>query len=384
MKRPSDLPEKIKTITWDEANRNLLNVPTTWLEPKEEDVEIFNQAYFATKDYPDFLRTRSGGISKNPLHFRYYQRILDIGKASVGLYVVEPQRCYKLVFRRAYKSESEGDELNLSGGVAFGMFRRRLKRASGRDLLAENAIANGKEIKKTIPAPDIRLNQKFKDVAVENAFHVDINSAYMSGICKKFGDLGDGVFREVVEDIYEHRHDGTPSTRYNKSIFNCAQGFMQSRWCILPVGEDGKKYGYALSHFSKAGIEDCKKRLSEIIKLYEDLGCELVGTNTDGAWMVPSSPEEFDIEKLRDVPGYGNRLGEFRIDHWNCLLRFRSVGAYEYIENGLYNPVVRGRTRLDFIKPRTEWEWGDIYQEDAKPIRYAFTKEYGIELIEED
>lgn len=380
MKLPSEALERIRTIQWDEADRNLLNIPTTWLEPKQDDVELFNALYYSTMAYPDLQMTQSGGISKNCLKFRYYQRVIDIEPGSIGLYVVEPDQCYKLVFRDAYLKESEGDDQALSGGFAFGMFRRRLTKAAGRDILAENAICNGKEVKKTIPAPDIRMNAEFKDVIVKHAFHVDLNSAYMSGISKSFGNLGDGIFQEVVNDIYEHRHDGTASTKYNKAIFNCAQGYMQSRFCILPVAGTGRQYGYSLSHFSKAGIVDCKKRLSEIIELYQALGCKLVGTNTDGAWLAPPTDDPLNLERMQSVPGYGIHLGQFRIDHWDCVLRYRSKGAYEYMENEIYHPKVRGQTRLDFIRPRKEWSWGDIYQEDAEPIRYVFTKELGINL----
>ena len=384
MKLPKEALERVRTILWSDADRNLMNIPTTWLEPKQEDVELFNFLYQSTQSYQDLPMTPSGGISKNCLSFRYYQRAIDVQPGSIGLYVVEPDQCYKIVFRRAYSAESDGDDQALSGGAAFGVFRRRLKKASGRDLLAENAISDGKKVKQTIQAPDIRMIQDYKDVIVKHAFHVDINSAYMAGINKKFGHLGDGVFREVVKDIYDHRHDGTASTKYNKAIFNCAQGYMQSRWCILPVeAEGGKKFGYSLSHFSKAGIEDCKNRLSEIIELYQKLGCKLVGTNTDGAWFSPPAQDPLNLERMQSLPGYGIHLGEFRIDHWDCLLRYRSKGAYEYIENEIYHPKVRGRTKLDFIKPRTEWAWGDIYQEDAEPIRYHFDKTFGLELQKE-
>ena len=58
----------------------------------------------------------------------------------------------------------------------------------------------------------------------------------------------------------------------------------------------------------------------------------------------------------------------------------RSKGCYEYIDKeGIYHPVVRGKTTLDDKKPREEWVWGDIYnygeinmyfvQEDGKLIK---------------
>ena len=41
-------------------------------------------------------------------------------------------------------------------------------------------------------------------------------------------------------------------------------------------------------------------------------------------------------------------------------------------------------TKLDKIKPREEWTWGDIYNRDAEPLRYVCTWEEGIKLSEEE
>jgi hypothetical protein len=47
----------------------------------------------------------------------------------------------------------------------------------------------------------------------------------------------------------------------------------------------------------------------------------------------------------------------------------KSGGSYEYIEDGQYKPVVRGRTKLEETKPRSEWQWGDIFHNDASLIK---------------
>ena len=41
---------------------------------------------------------------------------------------------------------------------------------------------------------------------------------------------------------------------------------------------------------------------------------------------------------------------------------------YEFIEDGKYTPVVRGKTKLDRVKPRSEWQWGDIFKYDANEL----------------
>ena len=67
-------------------------------------------------------------------------------------------------------------------------------------------------------------------------------------------------------------------------------------------------------------------------------------------------------------------------DHIYCQFRLKSKGAYEYIDgDGHYQPVVRGYTKLDQIKDRSEWHWGDIYQADV--VKFSIN-EWGIEYHE--
>lgn len=364
-------------IDWGEAEENMLNIPVTWLDPNPDHAKLWNMAYLDTMRYEDIVPTRSGGISKAGINFRYYSRLLDISKSSMTLYIVTPDKCFALRFRDAYAREAGGDEC-LSGTVAFHKLLRMFKK-EGFDF-DSLAIPNGLEVKQTIEAPDIRMIPEFKDKIVENAFHVDIHSAYFAGVVKKFGHYGNGAVAYVGNYLYDHRNDGTKTTKYNKSIANCSVGFMQSRYDITAAPGETKKRGYSHAHIAKAAISDCKKTLAGIIKEYEKRGCTLIATNTDGAWLEPPADHRRERSFLEDVPGYGKKLGEFSIDHYDCLLRYRTRGAYEYIEDGIYEPVIRGRTRLDFIKPRTAWEWGDIYREQADVIRYRFHNEVGLYL----
>ena len=117
---------------------------------------------------------------------------------------------------------------------------------------------------------------------------------------------------------------------------------MQSKWC-----------GYKYAHLSRDAITDNNNR---IIKLSDELSSQgrvILSYNTDGIWYQG---------EIYHGNGEGHDLGQWENDHINCQFRMKSDGSYEFIENGKYYPVVRGYTRLDRIKPRTEWVWGDIYQ----------------------
>ena len=76
--------------------------------------------------------------------------------------------------------------------------------------------------------------------------------------------------------------------------------------------------------------------------------------NTDGIWYVGGPLES----GAKHGPGVGN----WENDHLALRFRAKSRGAYEYEDEEGYHPVVRGRTKLDESKPRSEWEWGDVFK----------------------
>ena len=104
-------------------------------------------------------------------------------------------------------------------------------------------------------------------------------------------------------------------------------------------------------------------------------GRHLILTNVDGIWYTGD---------IYHGDGEGDKLGQWSNDHMNCTCRAKSAGAYEYIENGEYHAVVRGSTNLDKIKPRDQWVWGDIYNEDAVPKKWMLTEDGLTEVIDEE
>ena len=97
-------------------------------------------------------------------------------------------------------------------------------------------------------------------------------------------------------------------------------------------------------------------------------GRTILGFNTDGIWYQGD---------IYHGEGEGDKLGEWSNDHINCLFRSKSNGAYEFIENGQYNAVVRGNTSFDAIEPdRSKWTWGDIYKSNV--LTYTFDEKIGV------
>ena len=94
--------------------------------------------------------------------------------------------------------------------------------------------------------------------------------------------------------------------------------------------------------------------------------------NTDGIWYYG---------EVYHGEGEGKDLNQWSNDHVNCVFRMRSTCAYEYIENNVYKPVVKGVMPLDKKLPRDKWKWGDIYKGNI--LTFSFS-DLGILIIEGD
>lgn len=338
---------------------NYTKIPVTRFGTNEKGVEGFNRVYTWVKSnqHNFFLinRTRSGGISKQHLRFPCYD--IQTRKNSVELTLLCRGGQFRFLFRTGYTTEEGGP--GVSGREGYNKFKEVCQKHGIN--LEDLAIKNGKEVKDSIEKLHIGLDrQSYKNLTFTNAHHIDLNSAFMSGIKKAFP-----VLEEPIQEIYDKRKENP----VYKGVLNTAQGYMQSEWCKI------NKLPYSLAHLSKAGIAFCNRKVEELAKRLTEAGRVVIAYNTDGLWYVGDVFHDLD-------EGIG--MGEWKNDHINCKIRFKSDGAYEYIEpDGSYHPVVRGFTRLDRMKPRSQWEWGNIYQDECEVIKYYFNNEEGI-LMEEN
>ena len=126
-----------------------------------------------------------------------------------------------------------------------------------------------------------------------------------------------------------------------------------------------QRYRYA--DISKYAIARNNQKIRDMAQWLKDNGRTVLLYNTDGIWFTGEAfPKEMQ----------SNELGAFKQDHTNCKFRAKSDGAYEFIEDGVYYPVIRGKTKLDNTKARIAWQWGDIYQQDAEQIQ-----KYNVTLV---
>lgn len=329
---------------------NLIRFPITkvTLEEWNELVSHYNKLYEEEEIHRGFIFTKSGAISTTKESLIYNSCCYEVRETR---YMHELIICCADGRARVqYDHGQVVQEKNYSGHKAFNRLNREFKK-DGIDL-SNYYIENGKEVKDTIPKPLITLCI-LPNITYTNVFHLDINSAYPYAMTIIVPE-----WKKTIERIY----DGRMNNSMNKLILNMSYGWFQCRY-----------FGYKLAHISKFCIEYTKKYLASITEELLNNGCSVICYNTDGIWFKCDEPSY--IEELEKKTCY--RLGGYKLDHKNCSIRFKSSGCYEYIEDGIYTPVVRGRTNLDDLKPRKEWEWGDIYK--AIPhIYYNSTEEYGI------
>ena len=106
---------------------------------------------------------------------------------------------------------------------------------------------------------------------------------------------------------------------------------------------------------------------------------KIIAYNTDGIWY---SGDVYHDEN----EGVG--LGKWKNDVTNSHGIFRSCGAYQYVTyDGDYptvNTVLRGNCDLEKIKPREEWDFGDIMLTGASIKKYKVVFEKGIIAVGEE
>lgn len=318
----------------------------------EVDIETFNSIIekLRASDLGTITRSKSGGIKlgKDKFNNSY---AWDLLVRRTGLRITVIIGCKQWVFKIGNISEL-GEKAEIYPSVAFFKFKERCL-DHGVDL-DDYKINNGKEIKEQIEAPLIKMKYQMTldDEPLTNVHHIDFHSSYPAGLANTHPE-----FREVLEEIYNERHDPEKKV-LNKAILNYSIGWMQS------YKPENKRFA-EWAHLSRDAIADNNKRIIDLSIKLQATGHEILGYNTDGIWYRG---------EIYHGAGEGDNLGDWSNDHTNCIFRSRSDGAYEFIEDGKYNVVVRGLTSYDMVEPdRTKWKFGDIYK--GANINYKFDDE---------
>lgn len=326
---------------------NKIHIPVNRLGFDDESITTFNEIYhycLEKEKNGEFKRleaTKSCGISIQRKNIRGARWMITVKKTFIEILIRNLDARYYRFIVGSNKEKATG----LSGRRAFQIFRDKCKKY-GIDLDAF-AIDNGLDVKKQIPSPRIKCVVA-TERTYENAHHIDLNSAYSSGIIEAFPAL-----TKPFSEIYETRK---LNDNQGKQVLAIVPGFMQSELC-----------NYKWSHLTKAAFDYTLRKLDELTEKLKNNGNRILAYNTDGIW--------YTGDLLVDAEE-GKQLGQWKHDHKNCTIRFKSHGCYEFIEDNKYTPVFRGESSYEREKPRDEWEWGDIFRGEV--LNCKFIEGYGI------
>lgn len=324
-------------------HKNYLKFPITHLPYSPEGMQNYNRIIKFLKETLELkenqlLLTYSGGVCTYRDGF-----VVKRSKTGWELVIKYGPLCSRVLFSPFNKITGKTE---VGGRYAFLELNKEFKK-DGVDL-KNYAVNNGLEVKKSIPSPLIMCGAKLQtDKIYQHVHHLDLHSAYASGISANYPDL-----KPTYERLYAKRLENENQKNRIKSLFTNSTGYFQSEYCRIN-GTD-----YCLSPLAKAAMTWTKNKITYLATELVKNGYVPLLFNTDGIWYAkfnknePVKSEPF-VNEL-----YGKSLGTYNNDHVDCVFRAKSKGCYEFIENGEYKPVVRGVPR----ELTEKWEWGDIYK----------------------
>lgn len=348
--------------------KNYYEIPVNAWVLNEENTQKFNRlvCWLKASEFFKIKRTKSGGICVDKGKGAIFPSF-DVRKKPTGFeltIVSNVLGSYRIQLRNSTKDLFEEAKMKISGKTAYYKFKE-LCLEFGIDLAnyEENDIKKAEATKESIPEAKIcfssdRIENMMlygnngRPATFNKMFHIDFHSSFMSGLVNTHPE-----FKAVVEHVYNNRKK---DNLYYKSILNMTFGYMQSEYI---------KYKH--SHLSKDMLVDNNNRIDKLTKDLLNNDKVPILYNTDGIWYYSSNGEPYHGD------GEGPGIGCWENDHFNCEFRCKSKGAYEYMEDGKYHPVVRGFTKYDKIEPdRSKWSWGDIFREEASVISFSLKNDY--------
>lgn len=217
----------------------------------------------------------------------------------------------------------------------------------------------------------------YKDIntspVYEHCYHDDMNSSFCAGIIAEYPEITPGI-----QACYDKRMELKGKKDRGELKRN---EWYENELCKFALsslhGKFQEKKNPQFAQVAKAGIDYNNRSVDERIQELGEAGYLVLAINIDGIWYQDISGRgQFKNDKN------GDKIGQWKCDHKDCKLRFKSAGAYEYIEGGKYFPVMSGTSSYENAVPRSKWSWGDIFKGNVNEYRFNY-ETARIEKIEE-
>lgn len=330
----------------------------TWSKPlNEESVAVWNELYLMIKEIKPnkIIRTKSGGIAYGADSVENNEFSWDFFQDRRGGRLTLIANDYVFVFKIGMKLKAENCK-SINSGQAWIIWNEICKKFNIEMNKYKVSADEGWKWKEKTPSYLIDMNPKYigEDKIADSVHHIDFHSAFPGALAETHRE-----FRPMLEYLYKMRKE---KPEY-KQAMDMSIGYMQ------------RKQNPIYARLSHDAIVRNNEKVLNLSRELSKAGREIVGYNTDGIWYRG---------EIYHGKGEGKNLGEWENDHINCIFRARSKGAYEYIENGKYFPVVRGNSSYEREKPRDEWQWGDIFRGSLLQFEWDESKGFILSKKEND
>lgn len=278
-------------------------------------------------NFSHIIRTKSNALKKhrlNSISGAYdLQEVRNSGNQIIRGYVLT------ILFRDYYWKFSFGMLKTGTENGGFGSWMTFVKTCKECGINIEDYAIDseeGKKLKNEIKSPLIALfdNQH----KLQHVNHLDLHSAYPSVIIDKYPE-----FKPVFEQL-------------KKPIGDIAVGYMQSKYV-----------GYRYAHLAKLAINTVVEKIITYAYCMKQQDFELVMFNTDGIWYYDKTGQNRLFHNIDEGPGFGH----WEHDYVDCTYIGITDGKYcFYKPDGTFEVRIRGLTKKDAEKPRSEWSYEDF------------------------
>lgn len=338
---------------------NYIRIPVNQINPFVE-FELANDILEDLKNkykQGEFKRTPSGGLAKHVDNIMADQfEITQLSAASIEVLVFDVERGWtRIKFCNNFKT-NDGQPIvgtkalrrlielcpDIRDHVCLDEEENHYWRERARDFYQPYDGFQG--------VPDSELNGK----EFRNVYSLDFHWAFPSALASLIPST-----EEKLAELYAQRH--TDKSGAIKALGVAAIGTMCSPF-TTSIGLGAKE---ALAKLRYDILDTHNRRMRKLINEIERQGGLILNLRTDSI--------KFASGKRLMLPFEGDGLGKWSYEFEACRYRQASTGSYEYIDNeGKYHAVVCGLTKLDRVKPREEWEWGDIFHPDTEVLKIYF------------
>lgn len=309
-------------------------------------LDDINDLYFKLRHsrLKKIIRTDKGSIAKH--HIEHAMGAWDARPVYQDNNQLKGVIITVLLFNTIFVFKCGGFSANkseMSGPTAFRQFSGMCKKF-GIDLKSYK-IKNGIDVKAEIEPSYIFMIKRFEKV--EHVNHIDLNSAWASGVCVDFPE-----FLPVFDSLRQK----------NKLIPPIALGYCQSKYV-----------NYEYSHLAKSGINNCKRTVESLMDKLINQDFEILGVNTDGIFYRDTKGKN----RLYHDADEGTNLGQWRTDILDATFLAYSDGQYWFKVDGKLNVRARGYYSYEKIKAREDWDEHDFDLAMGTQILLTWDEEQG-------